>query len=329
LFASLSALRQLDVDICAVVTVADDGGSSGRIRQELGVLPPGDLRMAVAALASAEIASGGADVTTPVSVTWADLLQHRFGGIGALAGHPVGNLLLTGLLEMSQDPVRALDQLAAMAGAVGRVLPMSCSPLDLRARVTSVDPDDPVRERVIRGQSSVAATAGRVRSVELVPADPQACPEAAAAIRDADVVLLGPGSWFTSVVPHLLIPDLAQALTETPATVVAILNLVPQPGETDGFSPEDHLEVLRSHCAGLHIDAVIADSNSVSDARSLIDYVSRLGAQLVLAPVAASETVARHDSSLLARAISAAAFGGGSGGPRSARSDERGAMTWR
>jgi uncharacterized cofD-like protein len=322
LFASLSALRRLDVDISAVVTVADDGGSSGRIRQELDVLPPGDLRMAIAALASNVI-----DLDED-RLEWTELLQHRIGGAGALAGHPVGNLVLTGLLEMSEDPVHALDRFARMAGAVGRVLPMSCRPLDLWARVTSVDPDDPVRERIIRGQSSVAATAGRVRAVELVPAEPAACPEAVSAIRSADVVLLGPGSWFTSVVPHLLVPGLADALAQTSAQIVTILNLVPQPGETDGFSPEDHLAVLLDNCPRLHIDAVIADTGAVVDESALGDFVSRLGAQLVVTPVAAAETAARHDASLLAAAISHV-ISGADVRPAPAESDEQGAMTWR
>src|SRR5437763_8743816 len=147
LFASLSALRPLDIDITAIVTVADDGGSSGRIRRELGVLPPGDLRMALAALASRSLGSdaGAADTS------WQDVLQHRLGGTGALAGHPIGNLLLTGLMELHAEPVQALDQLGRLIGACGRVLPMCLGPLDLIAEVHSVDSDDPVQRRQIRG----------------------------------------------------------------------------------------------------------------------------------------------------------------------------------
>ncbi len=302
LSASLSALRLLEVDITAVVTVADDGGSSGRIRRELDVLPPGDLRMALAALATGPITEGMHE-----SVTWDALLQHRLGGSGALAGHPVGNLLLTGLLELHRDPVTALDEAAALIGACGRVLPMSPRPLDLVAQVASVDPDDPVPSRRIRGQSSIAATAGRVETIAIVPNDPPACDAAVAAIHAADVVLLGPGSWFTSVIPHLLVPGLAEALVASTARVVVIVNLEPQVGETDGFSAEEHLAVLRAHCPRLRIDAVIADPDAVDSPQRLRRHTERIGADLVLAPVAAAQARARHDPYELARAICAAA----------------------
>ncbi|HZE48011.1 MAG TPA: uridine diphosphate-N-acetylglucosamine-binding protein YvcK, partial [Jatrophihabitantaceae bacterium] len=202
LYASLSALRLLTTDLTAVVTVADDGGSSGRIRRELGTLPPGDLRMALRALAG----------TSELDERWAELLQHRFGGSGALAGHAVGNLLLTGFLERYGDPVAALAQVASLVGAVGRVLPMSPVPLDLIAEVDRFDPDDPVRVRRIRGQSSIASTPGRVRSIRLLPTGAPACASAVDAVREADVVVLGPGSWFTSVIPHLLLHELGKAI---------------------------------------------------------------------------------------------------------------------
>jgi len=298
LAVSLAALRLLDAEITAVVTVADDGGSSGRIRRELGVLPPGDLRMALAALAEA----GQAD-----STPWSTVLQHRLGGIGALAGHPIGNLLLTGLMELHTNPVQALDELARLVGAAGRVLPMAVQPLDLIAEVASVDRDDPVQLRRIRGQSAIAATAGRVTSITLVPPNPPACPEAVQAILHADLVILGPGSWFTSVIPHLLVPGLAAALTLTAARRVIILNLEPQAGETDGFSPEEHLRALREQCPRLKVDVVIADSGSVLDPRGLRRYADGAGARLVLAPVAATEEAARHDPVMLSAAVAEAA----------------------
>jgi uncharacterized cofD-like protein len=304
LHASLSALMRLDVDITAVVTVADDGGSSGRIRRELDLLPPGDLRMALAALATATV--GTADTSaeaTAGDLPWAELLQHRLGGAGALAGHPIGNLLLTGLLELRQDPVQALDDLAALVGARGRVLPMSAAALDLSAEVLSVDPDDPVRSRVIRGQSAIAATAGRVRSISLIPPDAPACGAACDAVLAADLVVLGPGSWFTSVIPHLLVPALAASLATTTARVVTVLNLEPQVGETDGFSPEEHLRVLADYCPALGVDAVIADEASVADPARLRRYTDAIGAQLVLAPVAATGGSARHDPVRLSESI--------------------------
>jgi uncharacterized cofD-like protein len=292
LAASLAALRRLTPEVTAVVTVADDGGSSGRLRRELGALPPGDLRMALAALAGDD----------DWGRTWADVLQHRFGGTGALAGHPVGNLLLAGLAETLGEPVPALDMVARMVGAVGRVLPMSPQPLEIAADVTGLDDADPGRVRRIRGQVAVATTVGHVASVSLVPPAPPACPEAVHAVEAADLVVLGPGSWFTSVLPHVLVPGLREALAATPARRVVALNLAAQPGETAGFSPQQHLEVLAAHAPGLRVDAVVADTDAVSDARGLMAGVSALGARLVLAPVAAGDGTPRHDPERLAAA---------------------------
>ena len=303
LHASLSALCLLDVDVTAVVTVADDGGSSGRIRRELGVLPPGDLRMALSALATGQLTNSGAAGALP----WSTVLQHRMGGVGALAGHPIGNLLLTGLIELHDNAVIALDAVAALVQARGRVLPMSPKALDLIAEVASVDADDPVRSRRIRGQSAIAATSGRVRSVRLLPEDAPACTEAVQAILAADAVILGPGSWFTSVIPHLLVRGLAAALTLTDALVITILNLEPQVGETDDFSPEEHLRVLAEHCPRLRVDVVIADSDAVIDQHSLRRYTDGAGARLLLAPIAAAGDGARHDPGKLSSAVAEAA----------------------
>jgi uncharacterized cofD-like protein len=302
LYASLSAVRLLDAEVTAIVTVADDGGSSGRIRRELGVLPPGDLRMALAALATGWLSGAGSASSLP----WSTVLQHRMGGVGALAGHPIGNLLLTGLMELHEDAVSALDELGALVSARGRVLPMSPQPLDLIAEVRSVDPDDPIESRKIRGQSSIAATSGRVETIELIPKDPPACAEAVRAIEDAEVVILGPGSWFTSVIPHLLVPDLAEALVNSRAIIITILNLEPQAGETDDFSPEEHLRVLTEHCPRLQVDAVIADTDAVIDAPTLRRYTDSIGARLVLAPVAAHGVGARHDPGRLSVSIAEA-----------------------
>jgi uncharacterized cofD-like protein len=293
LHASLSALRALTDDITAVVTVADDGGSSGRIRRELGLLPPGDLRMALSALAG----------SSPEETRWAELLQHRFQGSGALAGHPLGNLMLAGLLEGGLDPVESLAAVGTLIGSVGRVLPMSAIPLDLVAEVDRIDSDLPARRVTIRGQSSIAGTPGRVRSIRVLPVGAPACDAAVEAILEADVVVLGPGSWFTSVIPHLLIDDLAQALTTTSAQVVVVLNLVPQSGETDDFSPQDLLQVLLDHGPGLRIDAVIADTAAVGDPQRLRRYVSAMPARLVLSDLATSDSIERHDPVQLGRAF--------------------------
>ncbi len=303
LAATLAAWRAVAAELTAVVTVADDGGSSGRIRREMPVLPPGDLRMALAALA-------GEDGRRPEMTT---LLQHRLGGTGVLAGHPVGNLVLTGLTEIhGGDAVRALDVLGELLGARGRVLPMADVPLDLVATVESVDPDDPQRTRRIRGQAAIAATPGRVRDIRVSPADPPVHPDVVDAIARADVVCLGPGSWYTSVLPHLLVPRLRAALAASTAQVVVVLNLEPQVGETDGFSPEEHLRVLLAHLRGVALHTVIADADAVVDRRGLLAAVRECGADLVLAPVAAPDGAPRHDPVRLAEAF-ASVVGPGSG----------------
>ena len=293
LAASLTALTSVTPDLTAVVTVADDGGSSGRLRDELGALPPGDLRMALAALAGPD----------PWSQTWAGLLQHRYGGDGALAGHAVGNLLLAALAETS-NVVEALDLVGRLVGARGRVLPASCVPLQIVAEVLGHDPADPTSVHEVVGQVAVASTAGMVRTLHLRPSDPPACAEAVRAVLDADVVVLGPGSWYTSVLTHLLVPELREALAKTPAMRVVALNLAPQAGETDGFSPEAHLEVLAAHAPELVMDVVLADLEAVLDTRGLMGAVESAGGRLVLAPVALGDGTARHDPRRLAEAYS-------------------------
>src|SRR6201992_214940 len=174
LSARLSALRRLTPHVTAVVTVAGDGGSSGRLRNELDVVPPGDLRMALAALAS----------DSPYGQLWATILQHRFGGSGALAGHPIGNLLLAGLSEVLADPVAALDELGRILGVKGRVLPMCPIALQIEADVSGLE-TDPRMFRLIRGQVAIATTPGKVRRVRLLPPDPPAT-------RQGRAALLGP-----------------------------------------------------------------------------------------------------------------------------------------
>ncbi|MFH8406273.1 uridine diphosphate-N-acetylglucosamine-binding protein YvcK [Streptomyces sp. NPDC018019] len=303
LSASLAALRRITGDLTAVVTVADDGGSSGRLRDELGVLPPGDLRKALAALCGDD----------DWGQTWSRVIQHRFTSEGELHDHAVGNLLIVALWEQLGDHVQALDLVGKLLGAHGRVLPMSAVPLELQALVKGHHEDRPEEISTVRGQATVALTRGEVQSVHVVPEDPPAVPEAVAAVRDADWVVLGPGSWFSSVIPHLLVPELREALEETQARKVLSLNLAPQPGETDGFSPQRHLEVLARHAPKLAFDVVLADRAAVPDIESLTVAAKQLvGSEVELAAVAApgspcgtAEThkgAARHDPELLAAA---------------------------
>ncbi|GAB3680173.1 uridine diphosphate-N-acetylglucosamine-binding protein YvcK [Actinocorallia lasiicapitis] len=293
LYASLSALRRVTRELTAVVTVADDGGSSGRLRRELGVLPPGDLRMALAALCGDD----------DWGRTWAEVVQHRFRSEGDLHEHAVGNLLIVALWELLGDAVAGLEWVGRLLGAQGRVLPMSTVPLDIVADVQGVDPARPLDVTRVRGQVACAMTPGKVLGVSLVPENAPASPQAVEAILSADYVLMGPGSWFTSVLPHLKIPELHRALIETKATRIVALNLAPQPGETDDFSQQAHLEVLQAHAPDLRIDVVLADSGVVEDADALDQAVKSLGGRLELAAVAAPDGSPRHDPALLAQAF--------------------------
>jgi uncharacterized cofD-like protein len=291
LSASLSALRHLTDRLTAVVTVADDGGSSGRLRRELGVLPPGDLRMALAALCD-DSAWGR---------QWRDVLQHRFTSAGALNNHSLGNLLIVALWEQLDDPVAGLDWVGRLLQARGRVLPMAAVALDIEATVRGIDPENRDRLDTVRGQAAVATTPGRVESVRVLPHDPPACPEAVSAVSAADWVVLGPGSWFTSVLPHLLVPQLADALQRTSARRCLTLNLSAQPGETEGFRAETHLDVIAAHAPDLRWDAVLADPAAVEDTGRLARAVTSLGAHLYLRPISFRGT-ARHDPLQLAAA---------------------------
>lgn len=296
LYATLSAARRLTPHVTAVVTVADDGGSSGRLRSEIDIVPPGDLRMALAALAS----------DGRQGRLWATLIQHRFGGTGALAGHPIGNLMLAGLSEVLGDPVAALDELGRILGVKGRVLPMCPIALQIEADVSGLE-SDPRISRAIRGQVAVATTPGKVRRVRLLPGDPPATRQAVDAIMSADLVVLGPGSWFTSVIPHVLVPGLAAALRATSARRALVLNLVAEPGETAGFSTERHLHVLAQHAPDFTIDDVIVDADGVSGEREreqLRRAAKQLNATVQFADVARPGTPL-HDPGKLAAAFGA------------------------
>jgi uncharacterized cofD-like protein len=292
LYASLSALRTLPLELTAVVTVADDGGSSGRLRSEFGVLPPGDLRMALAALCGDD----------EWGETWARVLQHRFAGTGEMNGHVTGNLLIVSLWELLGDHVAALDWVGRLLGARGRVLPMALTPLDISAQVSGLYADDCERLTTVRGQVAVATSEGRIESISLLPPGPRSCPEAVTAVRDSDLVVLGPGSWFTSVLPHLMVPDLREALLETDAHLVVVLNLEAQDGETDGYAAADHLAVLLEHAPGLPIGSVLVDRREAGDLSDLERLVKTCGARLVVDDVARDDGSPRHDPAKLAAA---------------------------
>jgi uncharacterized cofD-like protein len=299
LSASLRALRycmpELDLDITAVVTVGDDGGSSGRLRAERGALPPGDLRQALAALAADE----------PVARRTAALLQHRFTAVGdpdPLAGHAVGNLMLLGLMELLGDPVAALEHAGFLVGARGRVLPMSLNAVGIEAEVRGGDPSRPLDTVTVRGQHAVAVSTGNVEALRLTPTSPPACPAVLAAVADADWLIFGPGSWYTSVIPHLVLPELAAAIVASPARRLVTLNLAAD-NETLGLSVADHLAALRWYLRDLRVDAVLADAKWVGEPEPVHRAARSLGARLVLAPVAVADGSPRHDPESLGVAL--------------------------
>jgi uncharacterized cofD-like protein len=291
LSVSLTALRRVTDRLTAIVTVADDGGSSGRLRAELDCLPPGDLRMALAALCGDD-ESGR---------TWADVLQYRFVSDGPLGDHAIGNLLIAGLWERLGDPVAGLDMVGRLLGAKGRVLPMASVPLQIEADVIGLDPAKPDEISEVRGQARVSKTPGEVCAVRLKPSDPPACVESIEAVLAADWIVLGPGSWFTSVIPHLLVPRLADAIQQTSASRILTLNLEPA-AETAGFSAAKHIELLADHAPDLRLDVVLADGRFIADDTHLGTWVDSLGARLVVADLAARDGSPRHDPFRLASA---------------------------
>jgi uncharacterized cofD-like protein len=213
-------------------------------------------------------------------------------------------LLLAGLNEVLADPVAALDELGRILGVRGRVLPMCPIALQIEADVSGLEAD-PRMFRVIRGQVAIATTPGKVRRVRLLPGDPPATRQAVDAIMSADLVVLGPGSWFTSVIPHVLVPGLAAALQATTARRALVLNLVAEPGETAGFSVERHLHVLAQHAPDFTVHDVIIDAERVPSEREreqLRRTATQLDAQVQFADVARSGTPL-HDPGKLAAAL--------------------------
>ncbi|MGC4795384.1 gluconeogenesis factor YvcK family protein [Micromonospora saelicesensis] len=223
-------------------------------------------------------------------------------GTDGLTGHAVGNLVLCGLMELLGDPVAALEHAGAMLGAVGRVLPMSRQPVGIEARVRGADPAAPDEVSTVSGQHQVAVTTGRVESLRLTPSAPPACAEAIEAIRAADWLIFGPGSWYTSVLPHLLVPQLADAIVSTSARRLVTLNLAAEK-ETLGLSVADHLAALHWYLPELKVDLVLADAKAVGDPEPVERAAESLGARLVLAPVAVVDGTPRHDPAALGAAL--------------------------
>lgn len=292
LAALLRGMKRAPVDLTAIVTVADDGGSSGRLRRELGVLPPGDIRNCLVALADDESLMGR-------------LFQHRFAD-GDLSGHPFGNLFLAALTEVTGGFDLAVSECSRVLKIRGEVLPSTLAQIRLWAERADGE--------VVSGETRIAAGVGACRRVWLDP-QPPAHPPAVEAVLRADLVLLGPGSLFTSVLPHLAIPELADALARTRALRVYVCNVMTQPGETDGFDAADHVaRVLEAVPGGVDV-AVVHDGplDPVAAAHYLaqdqepvapaMEHLQELGVRVVAADLAEAGTVVRHSPDALARVL--------------------------
>lgn len=276
LATTLRAVRRYAGAVTAVVSVADDGGSSGRLRQAFGIPAPGDIRRCLVALGDP-------------SSAWAGYFEHRFDA-GELEGHPLGNLVIAGLASATGDFIAALDEAGRLVGTRGRVLPASTVPLVLKADAAG---------GAVEGQVNVSST-GRISSVSLVPPDAPACEDAVAAIAEADQVVLGPGSLFTSVLAAAIVPGVLDALARTSANRVYVCNLRPQLPETDGFDVADHVRALAHH--GVHPDVVLCHPGA---SRS-----DEPGVPVVEHPVADDAGTA-HDPARLGPALAALVARGG------------------
>lgn len=251
----LRGLKAFTSNVTAIVTVADDGGSSGRLRQELGVLPPGDFRNNIAALSDDE-------------ALMTQVLQYRFGaglkgnnGRGELQGHAFGNLLLVALAGVTGSFDEALLAAERVLALRGRVIPSTLEEVALVADVEHDEGGAGQHVRRIVGESAIPRSGGRIARVYLEPGNPPAYPAAVSAILQADMVVVGPGSLFTSILPNLLVPGIAEALRRTRALTVYVCNLATQPGETDGYSLAQHVDVLARHLGEEWLDVVVGNDN--------------------------------------------------------------------
>lgn len=292
LAATLSAMRKITTEITAIVTVADNGGSSGRLRAEFNSLPPGDLRMALAALCGDD--QWGRD--------WAQIMQYRFSSEGQMNGHAIGNLLLAALWDRDHDPVKGVERVASLLKVVGKVLPMSLQPLDIEANF-----QDRNGEKMIRGQVEVAAATGKMTSLKLIPENPMATPEALQSIKNANLITIGPGSWLSSVMPHFLLQEQANAIVESKAQKIMIFNLPDHKygDEYSRYTPTEHLELVIKHAPKLKIDYAIVDkskfTNSNQDYSDLERLITKQGGQVIDEKLASNSSQFHHDVDKLAQ----------------------------
>ncbi len=261
----LRGLKVRTSNLTAIVTVADDGGSSGRLRQDLGIVPPGDLRSCLVALADTE----------PLMEK---LFQYRFAGTGDLAGHSFGNLFIAAMTQVvNGDIEQALQQSSKILAVRGRVLPSSKCAVKLSAEMTD--------GTITHGESRIPLSGKSIRRVMIEPENVTAVKGALEAIKEADVVVLGPGSLYTSVIPNLLVREITEALRQTQAIRMYVCNVMTQPGETDGYKASDHLKALFDHVGAGIVDSVLVNIEEVSGC--LLDQYAREGACPVVADIEA------------------------------------------
>lgn len=294
----LRGLKAYSANITAVVTVADDGGSSGRLRREIGVLPPGDIRNCLAALADEE-------------KLLTELFQYRFRAGDGLVGHSFGNLFLTAMSEITGDLERAIAASSKVLAVRGRVLPATLSDVRLWAEL-----DD---GRRIEGESNITEAEGNIIKIGCTPANPPALPKALQAIREADYIIIGPGSLYTSVIPNLLVPEIAEAIAQRQVPRIYVCNIMTQPGETQGYTVSDHIRAIDKACGQQLFNAVLVH-RKVPSAKALIRYaqenshpvfldreaVGQLGRRIVLSNVMDEDTntgLVRHNPQRLARVL--------------------------
>ncbi len=290
----LRGLKAYTGNITAIVTVGDDGGSSGRLRGELGILPPGDIRNCILALADTE----------PLME---EVFAHRFRR-GSLAGHTVGNVILGGLSEVTGDFVRAIEAISRVLAVRGRVLPSTVEEVTLVAEMEDGG--------VVRGETAIAAAGRKIRRLRLDPPAPGALASAVEAIAEADVIVIGPGSLYTSILPNLLLPEIGAALSCSRALRVFVVNVMTQPGETDGYAASDHLAALQAHVGRPGVDIVLVHNGRLPEERLApyreqgaqpvpadVERCVGLGVHVVARDVASPEGLVRHDPDRLAAVI--------------------------
>lgn len=288
--------------LTAVVTVSDDGGSSGRLRRDFGVLPPGDIRNCIVALADDE------DLL-------ARLFQYRFASGEGLTGHSFGNLLITALTGITGDFYQAILTAEEILSVRGRILPATLTDVRLRAEGRS--------GRLYDGESAIGRSGEPLAHVELDPPGVRAFPPAVEALRSADLILLGPGSLYTSILPNLLIREIREAVRDRRGRAVLVMNLMTQPGETDGMAGLDHLAALEEHAGGGLVDAVLYNDAAVPSERLApyrdagsqpvrldLDVLAARGIEVIGCDLLAPGELIRHDSDKLRRAVVSLALPG-------------------